>query len=163
MMKSINQLIKSYTLSLQNGEIKAAYKGILEFIGKLRVDLIRKYPAANISGIYHGYLDMSYFSVSTEELKESGLKIAIVYLHEKAVFEVWLSARNREIANKFKLLVTKDHEYEIEIFHEETNRDAIIESILLSELDFEDPTLMIAHIELGIEKFFASISSILKS
>ena len=35
----MNRLIDKYTYHLQQGEIQAAYKGILEFIGKLRADI----------------------------------------------------------------------------------------------------------------------------
>ena len=43
-MKTLNELISDYTYHLQQGEIQLAYKGILEFIGKLRTDFIKKYP-----------------------------------------------------------------------------------------------------------------------
>jgi|GEM_PF-2882168 len=39
-MKSLNQLIDEYTYRLQLGEIQTAYRGILEFIGKLRATLL---------------------------------------------------------------------------------------------------------------------------
>ncbi|MBT2571470.1 hypothetical protein [Planococcus sp. ISL-110] len=104
-MKNLNQLVYEYTSQLQHGELQAAYKGILQFIGKLRTELIKKYPHDNISGIYQGYLDMTYFSLTPEPLKNKGLKIAIVYLHEKGAFEVWLSARNREITKEYESLI----------------------------------------------------------
>ena len=96
-MKTLNQLINDYTCHLQQGEIQLAYKGILEFSGKLRAYFIKKYPHWDTSSIYQGYMDISYFSLSTKPLKDKGLKIAIVYLHEKGDFEVWLSARKRNI------------------------------------------------------------------
>jgi len=39
-MKTLNELINNYTCHLRQGEIQVAYKGILEFIGKLRADFI---------------------------------------------------------------------------------------------------------------------------
>lgn len=42
-MKTLNQLIDDYTCHLQQGEIQLAYKGILEFIGKLRADFVKGY------------------------------------------------------------------------------------------------------------------------
>lgn len=53
-MKTINQMIKDYTCSLQRGEIQLAYKGILEYFGKLRADFIKEYPHYDISNIYQG-------------------------------------------------------------------------------------------------------------
>ncbi|MBT2582840.1 hypothetical protein [Planococcus sp. ISL-109] len=69
-MKTLNQLIHDYTGYLRQGEIQAAYKGILEFIGKLRADFIGKYPHNDIGSIYQGYMDMTYFSLTTEPLKK---------------------------------------------------------------------------------------------
>lgn len=84
-MKMLNKQIAAYTQQLQQGEIQIAYKGILAFMGKLRAAFIKKYPHYDVSNIYQGYLDMSYFSLSTKPLKDKGLKIAIVYLHEKGL------------------------------------------------------------------------------
>lgn len=60
-MKTLNQQIAAYTQQLQLGEIQIAYREILAFIGKLRADFIKKYPYNDVSNIYQGYLDMSYF------------------------------------------------------------------------------------------------------
>ena len=43
MMKTLNQSIGVYTNYLKQGEIQIAYKGIMDFFGKLRGDLIKKY------------------------------------------------------------------------------------------------------------------------
>jgi hypothetical protein len=53
------------------GEIQIAYKGILEFLGKLRAEYIKKHPHYDVSSIYQGYMDMSYFSLSTKSLKDT--------------------------------------------------------------------------------------------
>jgi hypothetical protein len=151
-MKTLNQLIRDYTLCLRQGELQAAYKGILEFLGKLRADLLRKYPEYDVGGVYQGYMDMSYFSLGTKHLKDQGLKVAVVYLHEKGIFEVWLSARNRETARKFgpaaDILIPG-----LSLFHDAGNPDAIVECALLSEPDFEQPDALMESIEQGVVKF----------
>jgi len=88
------------------GNCVYAYKGILEFLGKLRAEFVKEHPHYDVVSIYQGYMDMSYFSLSTKSLKDKGLKIAIVYLHEKGNFEVWLSARNRDIAKSYVSYLT---------------------------------------------------------
>ncbi len=72
-MKILNTLIKEYTRSVQQGEIQIAYKAILDFISKLRVEFIRRYPNYDVSSIYQGYMDMSYFSLNSQPLKDKGL------------------------------------------------------------------------------------------
>jgi hypothetical protein len=146
---------------LQQGEIQLAYKGILEFIGKLRADFIKKYPHYDISSIYQGYMDMSYFSLTTKPLKDKGLKIAIVYLHEKGNFEVWLSARNREISKLYDSAFWGKNFDKITVFHDDNNQDAIIECILTSSPNFEEQVILADIIEQGIEAFITSISTLL--
>lgn len=159
MLKNLNQLVHEYTSQLQHGELQAAYKGILQFIGKLRAELIKKHQDYNISGIYQGYLDMTYFSLTTETLKNKGLKIAIVYLHEKGAFEVWLSARNREIAKEYESLINSNISDDMKVFHDDANQDAIIECILTSAPDFEDPDTLTDLIDEGVKEFLAAVSS----
>ena len=156
-MKTLNILIEEYTHQLRLGEIQIAYKGILAFMGKLRADFIKKYPHYDVSNIYQGYLDMSYFSLSTKSLKDKGLKIAIVYLHEKGDFEVWLSARNRDIAKTHQSIINSLSE-EITLFHDRNNQDAIVECVLTGTPDFEDQAQLINTIDQGVEKFVSAIS-----
>jgi len=159
-MKSLNCLIRAYTEALQQEDIQTAYKGILDFMGKLRADYKNKYPEYEIGSVYQGYMDMSYFSVSTKPLKEKGLKLAIVYLHEKGVFEVWLSARNRAISKDYDFITNRVILEGLPVFHDESNRDAIIGCTLTSNPDFEDSASLINMIEQGTEKFSARISGL---
>jgi len=157
-MKSLNELIEEYTQYLQQGEMQIAYKGILEFLGKLRAEFIKKHPDYDVSSVYQGYMDMSYFSLSTKSLKDKGLKIAIVYLHEKGGFEVWLSARNRDIAKNYVSLLNSNISGDIKVFHDMNNPDAIIECILALTPNFEDQSSLIDTIDQGVEKFAATIT-----
>lgn len=158
MMKTLNQSIGVYTNYLKQGEIQIAYKGIMDFFGKLRGDLIKKYPDYDVSGIYQGYMDMTYFSLTTKSLREKGLKIAIVYLHEAGTFEVWLSARNREIAKDIASGMDGKRMNENGIFHDESNPDAIMESTLTVHPDFESQETLISLIKKGVEKFLSTLN-----
>lgn len=160
-MKTLNELISDYTCHLQQGEIQLAYKGILEFIGKLRADFIIKYPHYDTSGIYQGYMDMSYFSLTTKPLKDRGLKIAIVYLHEKGNFEVWLSARNREISKQYESVFCGKPFEGITVFHDDNNQDAIMECTLIYSPNFEDQVILMEIIEQGTEAFITTVSNLL--
>lgn len=156
-MKSLNILISDYTMLLQSGELQLAYKGILDFLGKLRADFIKKCPQYDVSGIYQGYMDMSYFALSTSALKEKGLKIAVVYLHDKGTFEVWLSARNRDISKSLEPLVKGIASDGLAFFHDESNLDAVIECTLSSAPDFDNQTELIMEIEAGVERFVNAV------
>ncbi len=157
-MKTLNELIEAYTNHLHQGEIQIAYKGILEFLGKLRAAFIKKHPHYDVSSIYQGYMDMSNFSLNTKLLKDKGLKIAIVYLHEKGAFEAWLSARNRDIAKGYAFILKSNISGDVNLFHDINNPDAIIECILTAEPDFEDQASLIDAIDQAVEKFVKTIS-----
>lgn len=156
-MKNLNELIEGYTSHLQQGEIQIAYKGIMEFLGKLRAAFIKNHPDYDVSSIYQGYMDMSYFSLSTKSLKAQGLKIAIVYLHEKRDFEVWLSARNRDIAKEYASILNRNISDDTNVFHDSNNPDAIIECVLTATPNFDDQTALIETIDQGVEKFVTTI------
>ncbi|SDN80646.1 DUF7000 family protein [Acetanaerobacterium elongatum] len=159
-MKPLNKIIGDYTCHLQQGEIQTAYKGILELIGKLRANFIYNYPRYVIGGIYQGYMEMTYFSLSTNPLRDEGIKFAIVYLHQKGAFEVWLSARNRDIAEKYESVLSSNSIDNSTVHHDNSNPNAIIKCTLTSTPDFEDPDSLIFTIEQGVEKFITTITNL---
>lgn len=160
-MKTMNQLIGEYTNQLKQGEMQIAYKGILDFVGKLRGDFTKQYPDYDIGAIYQGYMDMTYFSLSTRQLKEKGLKIAIVYLHPDGAFQVWLSSRNREIAKSVAAVMGGHWMNNANLFHDKNNPDAIVECTLAATPDFDDPDALIRLIKQGVMTFVKTVDDIL--
>ncbi|MBP8866145.1 MAG: hypothetical protein KBG63_06715, partial [Acetobacterium sp.] len=57
---------------------------------------------------------------------------------EKGVFEVWLSARDRDIARTHQAILDSLSD-EINVFHDQNNQDAIVEYSLTCTPDFENP------------------------
>jgi hypothetical protein len=160
-MKTLNQLICEYNSHLQQGEIQTAYKGIMEFIGKLRADVTKKFPRYDIGSLYQGYMDTTYFSLSTKVLKNKGLKLAIVYEHTKGTFEIWLSARNRDIAKQYESALYSSISNNMAVFHDNNNLDAIIEFTLTPTPNFEEQDSLMEIIEQSVEKFEIAINNIL--
>lgn len=160
-MKTLNELIEEYTHHLQQGEVQIAYKGILEFLGKLRAEFIKKHPHYDVSRMNQGYMDMSYFSLNTKSFRDKGLKIVIVYIHEKGDFEVWLSARNRDISKSYASVLNSVISSDVNVFHDNNNPDAIIECILITTPNFEDQSLLIDTIDQGVEKFVTKLIDLL--
>lgn len=97
-MPTLNGHMGEYKKQLDKGRIQLAYRGLLEYILGLRLYFKEKYPDYFVSGsLYLGYMDMTYFSFTHPLLKQKGLKIAIVFLHEQLRFEVWLAAVNKQV------------------------------------------------------------------
>jgi hypothetical protein len=86
------------------------------------------------------------------------LKLAVVYLHEKGAFEVWLSARNRDTAGEFRKALNGVNFDKAVFFHEDENQDAIIECKLAASPDFENQASLISIIRQGVERFEAAIN-----
>ena len=61
-MTTMNEFVQEYTQQLAKGSIQKAYRGIMAFMSDLRSDLIKKYPDFSVSGLYFGYMDMTYFA-----------------------------------------------------------------------------------------------------
>ena len=99
-MVPLNECVEDFKKELKKGKIQRAYKGIFDFLAQIKTHLLEKNPGYASSGsLYHGYLDMSYFPVTTDVFKKHKLKIAVVFNYESFQLEVWLSGSNRNTGN----------------------------------------------------------------
>jgi hypothetical protein len=83
------------------GSIQKAYKALLGYMMDLRVRFKNRCPSYAISGLYQGYMDMTYFAVVPESFKHRNLKIAIVFNYQAFRFEAWLAGTNRQVQRKY--------------------------------------------------------------
>ena len=160
-MVSLNEHIKEYSIQLSRGNIQKAYKGIMTFMSELKASLNRKYPNYAISAVYPGYMDMTYFAFSPPSLKEMRLKIAIVFLHEPCIFEVWLAGKNREIQAKYiKDMSHKDLKGH-SLSQVEPCVDAILSSVIIEKPDFDHPEELRQEIESKTMAFIEDMNLLL--
>lgn len=156
-MTNLNDAINEYTAQLQKGQIQIAYRGIMTFMSTLKSTLESNHPDYAASGLYFGYMDMTYFAFTPLELKRRNLKIAIVYLHLENRFELWLGGGNRKVqAEYIELLKGKD------IVHYRLSQvspgvDSIIESIISEQPDFNSAEFLMASIEDKVIEFILNI------
>ncbi|MGB9342326.1 DUF7000 family protein [Trichococcus sp.] len=160
-MEPINEYIKEYATQLRKGQIQKAYKGILTFMSVLRSYLESKYPDYNAGSLYFGYMDMTYFAFTPADLKNKKLKIAVVYLHEKGVFEVWLAGINRKIQGEYIALMSRENIGKYKLSQVIPGVDSIIESTLVEKPDFDHPEELKKQIEKKAMEFIKDIISIL--
>lgn len=161
-MNSLNECIKEYTAQLEKGYIQKAYKGIMTFMSELKSHLESKYPQYISSALYFGYMDMTYFAFTPQELKDLKLKIAVVYLHEENRFELWLAANNRSIQADYIKLLSGKNIGSYTLSQVSPGIDSIIESIVVKEPDFNNTDNLQMQIEENTIKFACEIISILK-
>ena len=160
-MGSFNECMQEYRKQLEKGCIQKAYGGLMGYIMDLRVYFKNKYPQYFVSGIYQGYMDMSYFSFSPESLKSRKLKIAIVFVHETFRFEVWLAGYNKKVQNKYWELFKEMDWNKYHIPPTTKGVDSIMENILVENPDFSDLDGLTNQIETGTLEFISDVENFL--
>lgn len=160
-MELLNKDILEYKLQLTKGQIQKAYKGIMTFMSELRSYLENRYPDFSASGLYAGYMDMTYFAMTPADLKVKKLKIAIVYLHEVGNFEVWLAGNNRKIQVEYIDYLSGKNIGNYKLSKVLPGVDSIIETILVEHPDFDHPEDLIVQIERKMINFIEDLSTII--
>ncbi|NYT04244.1 MAG: hypothetical protein GKC00_06000 [Candidatus Methanofastidiosa archaeon] len=161
-MGSFAEYMEEYKKEMKKGIITKAYKGLMEYILDLRTHFKNKYPNYFVSGLYYGYMDMTYFSFSPESLKDRKLKIAIVFIHDTVRFEVWLSGQNKEIQKKYWGLFKDKNWNKYKIVPNIEGYDSIVEHVLIADPDFSDLDKLTEKIEKGTLKFIQDVEEFLE-
>jgi hypothetical protein len=157
-MKTFNDYVLEYKKQIENGDIQLAYKGLMEYMMNLRNQLAVKYPEYTLSGsVYQGYMDMTYFSFTPINLVKRKLKIALVLMHNKVGFEVWLASANKQIQVKYHQLFKENNWNKYRKPMNIKNADSIIEYDLLDKPDFNDLENLTKTIETEIKNFTKDI------
>ena len=161
-MESFHENMKEYRKQLEKGAIKAAYKGLMEYIMDLRTHFQNKYPDYSVSGsIYQGYMDMTYFSFFPESLKDRKLKAGIVFIHDTCRFEVWLFGYNKQVQLKYWKLFKESGWNKYRIVPTTKGVDSIIEHVVADNPDFSDLDTLTKQIEKEALKFIKDVESFL--
>ena len=163
-MRSFNEYMNEYKKQMKKGNIKEAYRGLMEYIMELRLHFKRHYPDYFVSGsIYYGYMDMTYFSFTPEYLRRRKLKIAIVFIHDTCRFEVWLGGYNKQVQTKYWKLVKDNDWNEYRIPSTTKDVDSIVEKTLVKNPDFSDLDALTKKIEKSTLKFIEDVESFLSA
>lgn len=142
---------------LESGSLQRAYRALLDYILGLRTHFGRSFEDASVSGLYQGYLDMTYFALFPASLKPHGLKIAIVFNYEAFRFEAWLSGKNRKLQSRYWELLKHREWPGYRLVTPGTWVDSILEVDLVSVVDLDDPAALTATIEAGTRAFVDEI------
>jgi len=152
-MTSLKEHMSEYRKQLEKGHVQEAYRVLMIYMMDLRTYLKNKYPECYVSGIYQGYMDMSYFSFTPDILKSLKLKIAVVFVYDDFKFEVWLAGSNKNVQKEYWELFT---EKKLEKYHIPSSikgKDSIVENVLVENPDFGDLNILTREIEKGTLKF----------
>ncbi len=161
-MDSFNESMSEYRRQLEKGTIQRAYRGLMDYIMGLRSYFEKKYPEYLVSGsIYFGFMDMTYFSFFPKSLKLRGLKVGIVFVHERLRFEVWLFAYNKGFQAKYWKMFKESDWKKYRIPPTTKGVDSILENILVENSDFSNPDALTQQIERGTLRFIEDVENFL--
>ncbi len=160
-MEAFHECMGEYRRQLQIGAVQKAYKGLMQYIMSLRTHLAAEHPDYFVSGLYYGYMDMTYFSFYPAALKDRSLKVAIVFLHEACRFEAWLAGYNKQIQSQYWNLFKQNGWDRYRLVPNPQGADSILEAVLVANPDFEQLEDLTEQIEKGTLRFIRDIESFL--
>lgn len=100
--KSLNSRISSYKKTFASGEIQEIYQSLVSIVQSLRTEFAKKYKGEfSVASVMHGYIDFTYFYLQNDYLKSHRLKLAIVFNHQRANFELWLLGQTKDVQIRY--------------------------------------------------------------
>ena len=160
-MQSTQEDMDELRRQLRSGSIQKAYGALLRYMMDLRAHFKDRYPKYSVSGLYQGYLDMTYFAVVPPSFKRRSLKIAIVFNYGAFRFEAWLAATNRQVQRKYWELLRDARWAEYRVVTPAPGVDAIIECDLADEFDVRHLDALTGEIENKAVKFTNDMERVL--
>lgn len=121
-------LLDEYKRFIQTTNLEKAYQEFISLFRYVRIQLEKQLQEYHFQGnIVENAMDYSYFQFTNENLKQHGLKIAVVFAHREFRFEVWLSGFNRKTQCKYYNML-KSHTTSFELTDEPNRTDFILRS-----------------------------------
>ena len=156
-MHSLVEDIRDFRGQLEKGSIQKAYRALISYMMSLRTHFKNKCEGFTVSGLYQGYMDMTYFALFPPSLKHHDLKIAVVFNYDAFRFEAWLAGSNRNIQRQYWELFKDSQWPEYRVVTPASGVDSIIECDLATDFDLDDPDALTASIEKATVAFIDDI------
>lgn len=160
-MHSIHEDLETLQKQLRKGSIQKAYRALLSYMTGLRKHFANKYGDSAVSGLYQGYMDMTYFALFPPSLKSLDLKVAVVFNYEAFRFEAWLAARNRKVQRQYWELFKNSDWNEYRVIAPAVGIDSILEYDLARDFDLSKPDILTSIIEKAAVAFIDEITMFL--
>jgi len=161
-MTSFHESMMEFRQQLERGTLQQAYAGLMAYVRDLRSHFMKTHPDYKPTGIYYGYMDMTYFALVPESLKARKLKIAIVFDYDTFRFEVWLSGANRKVQVDYAQRI-REHGWDAYHLAESPGTmDSILDHVLVEVPDFRDLDALTADIQRGTLAFLHDVEQFLQ-
>lgn len=160
-MSTIQEDMMAFRRQLELGSIQQAYRALIVFMTGLRARYKNEWGEQAVSGLYQGYLDMTYFALFPPSLRSHDLKVAIVFNYSSFRFEAWLSARNRQVQRHYWERFRDYPMTQYRLITPASGIDSIVESMLADDFDLGDPDELTERIETRTAAFVADMEQLL--
>ncbi len=160
-MQSIQADMQEFHRQLEKGTIQRAYAALIAYMLRLRTHFVTKYGDPAVSGLYQGFMDMTYFALFPPSLKKCDLKAAIVFNYGPFRFEAWLAARNRKVQKQYWELFKDSRWADYRVVKPAGGIDSIVEYDLATDFDLSDPDPLTSRIETATSAFIADMEKFL--
>lgn len=160
-MPSVRADIDVFQRELKKGAIQKAYRALLSYMQSLRTHFTESHAEFTVSGLYQGYMDMTYFATVPPSLKDRGLKIALVFNYDAFRFEAWLAAANRKLQRQYWELFKDSQWPQYRVVEPAKGVDAIVECDLADTVDLDKAEALTSRIETTTVSFIEDIERFL--
>ncbi len=159
-MKFDSNKLNDYQQIIKTTNILESYQEFIKLFRYLKIQLQKELPEFSTSNnIMENHLDFAYFQLFKDSLKDRGLKVQIIFVHQRCQFELWISGYNRKIQNKYYLKL-KDRKFDYLLTSDPQHIDYIFKSQLSTELDISDGEKLISLLKEDILEIVSFAESI---
>ncbi len=161
-MDPINESLYEYGRLLKETNLRKSYKSLIDYIIDLQKHFKEKYIEFEVQkNLYQGYLDLTFFTLTTTQVKQRDLKYVIAFIHEKMQFEVWLSGKNRTIMSKYHDKFSNQDLGGNQLTVDEKGMASIVVAVLLDNPGFDNLNELTKQIDEGVISFINDIEKLL--
>ena len=90
-MSDIDQDLYELRAQLAKGGVQNAYVALVSYMSRLRTRYVGERGQREVSGLYQGCFDMTYFALFPHALRGHNLKVAVVFDYATFSFQTWLA------------------------------------------------------------------------
>ncbi len=139
------------------------YHQLIDYLKELKAFFHKEYGTYfKLGNIYQGNPNFSYFSLTTEELKNQKLKFVIILNHKTLCFSICLSGQNKSIRKKYWQMFRESDWNKYHLAESINDSLSIIDQTIIEEPDFSNKRNLTKQIEKESLKFINEVKDILE-
>ena len=152
-MRDIDQDLYELRAQLAKGSVQNAYVALVSYMSRLRTRYVDERGEREVSGLYQGCFDMTYFALFSDGLRGHNLKVAVVFDYATFSFQAWLAARNRKVQKTWWDRLRDAGYAKHALVEQGVGIDAIVATVVAADFSLEHEASLTRRIETGVRSF----------